>query len=87
MAMPGYTAGPTMLVTREEQGGLAGLIGATTGLTFVIAPTASTMLYGIWSPLPIIIGGAVMAIVAVCVFAHPRFRALPVPHRAPETAD
>jgi hypothetical protein len=38
IAMPGYTAGPTLLVGREEQGGLAGLINANTGLTFVVAP-------------------------------------------------
>lgn len=77
IAMPGYTAGPTLLVSREEQGGLAGLIGATTGLTFVTAPTASTALYGVWAPLPIIIGGAIMAIVAVFVLTHPRFRRMP----------
>ncbi|MGO1532354.1 MAG: MFS transporter [Micrococcaceae bacterium] len=83
IAMPGYTAGPTLLVSREEQGGLAGLIGATNGLTFVIAPTLSTALYGIWAPLPVIIGGAVMAIVTVFVLIHPRFhRTLsPVEHR------
>ena len=77
IAMPGYTAGPTLLVSRDEQGGLAGLIGATTGLTFVVAPTASTALYGVWAPLPIIIGGAIMAIVAVFVLTHPRFRRIP----------
>lgn len=83
IAMPGYTAGPTLLVSREEQGGLAGLIGATNGLTFVIAPTLSTALYGIWAPLPVIIGGAIMAIVTVFVLIHPRFRRAlsPAEHR------
>ncbi len=76
IAMPGYTAGPTLLVNPDEQGGLAGLIGATNGLTFVIAPTASTVLYGIWTPLPIIVGGAIMAFVALFVLFHPHFRAL-----------
>ncbi len=74
IAMPGYTAGPTLLMNRDEQGGLAGLIGATNGLTFVIAPTASTALYGFWQPLPIIIGTGLMALVAVFVLTHPRFR-------------
>jgi MFS family permease len=74
IAMPGYTAGPTLLVHRDEQGGLAGLIGATNGLTFVIAPTASTALYGLWPPLPIIIGAMLMAVVALFVLLHPRFR-------------
>lgn len=73
IAIPGYTAGPTLLVNDDEQGGLAGLIGATNGLTFVITPTASTVLYGVWKPLPIIVGGTIMAAVAFFVFVHPRF--------------
>lgn len=74
IAMPGYTAGPSLLVDRTEQGGLAGLIGATNGLTFVVAPTLGTFLYGIWGPLPVIAGGAVMLVVTVFVFVHPRLR-------------
>jgi MFS family permease len=77
IAMPGYTAGPTLLVDRDEQGGLAGVIGATTGLTFVVAPTAGTFLYGVWAPLPIITGTAIMAIVTIFMLVHPRFRTLP----------
>lgn len=68
------TAGPTLLVDRDEQGGLTGLIGATNGLTFVLAPTASTALYGLWPPLPAIVGAAIMALVALFVLLHPRFR-------------
>ncbi|MFE7197184.1 MFS transporter [Microbacterium oxydans] len=73
-AMPGYTAGPTLLVRRDEQGGLAGLIGATTGLTFVVAPILGTTLYGVWPALPIIIGAVIMALVTLFVWVHPRFR-------------
>jgi MFS family permease len=76
-AMPGFTAGPTLLVRREEQGGLAGLVGATTGLTFVIAPTLGTTLYGVWPALPIIIGAGIMALVTLFVWIHPRFRQVP----------
>jgi MFS family permease len=79
LAMPGYTAGPTLLMSREEQGGLAGLVGATSGLTFVIAPTAGTALYGVQPTLPILVGAAVMAVVVGFVLVHPRFRSLPVP--------
>ncbi|MGL5927397.1 MAG: MFS transporter [Dermatophilaceae bacterium] len=74
IAMPGYTAGPTLFMNRDEQGSLAGLIGATNGMTFIIAPTASTLLYGMWAPLPIVIGTAIMALVFVFVLLHPRFR-------------
>lgn len=74
IAMPGYTAGPTLFMRRDEQGSLAGLIGATNGLTFIIAPTASTLLYGSWQPLPIIIGAVLMALIFCFVLLHPRFR-------------
>ena len=75
--MPGYTAGPTLQASREEQGGLAGLTGATTGLTFVIAPTAGTVLYGLWAPLPVLVGMAIMGVVVAFVVVHPRFRQFP----------
>ncbi len=74
IAMPGYTAGPTLLMSRDEQGSLAGLIGATNGLTFVVSPTLSTVLYGLWAPLPLIIAAVIMGLVALFTFAHPKFQ-------------
>jgi MFS family permease len=76
IAMPGYTAGPTLSATREEQGALAGLTAATTGMTFVIAPVAGTTLYGVWPALPVIVGAGIMMIVAVFVLVHPRLRSV-----------
>ncbi|SJM61073.1 MFS transporter [Gulosibacter sp. 10] len=87
IAMPGYTAGPTLLMSREEQGGLAGLIGATNGLTFVVAPTASTALYGLWPPLPILVGAVLMGMVALFVLLHPRFRSAAVSGTSAAEAD
>lgn len=78
MAVPGYTAGPTLLVSREEQGGLAGLNAAMGGLTFVIAPVLATGLYAVWPPLPVLISAAIMALVVCFVILHPRLR-----HTAP----
>ena len=74
IAMPGYTSGPTMLVEHDEQGGLAGVIGATNGLTYVLAPTLSTLFYGWWRPLPVSVSIVTLGIVAVFVLAHPAFR-------------
>ena len=74
IATPGYTAGPTLRVTPEEQGGLAGLIGATNGLTFVLAPTAGTALYALWPPLPILAGAVMMGLVLLLSLAHPALR-------------
>ncbi|MDN6304501.1 MAG: MFS transporter [Corynebacterium sp.] len=82
LAMPGYTAGPTLLVDRDEQGGLAGLSAANIGLTFVVAPTAGSALYGLWPPLPVIVGTAIMTAVTIFVLAHPRFRRLPAARSA-----
>lgn len=75
-AMPGYTAGATMRMTRAELGGAVGLVGATNGLTFVVAPTLSTALYGVSPTLPVVIGAVVIAAVAIFVVIHPRFRGL-----------
>lgn len=74
IASPGFTAGPSLLLAREEQGGMAGLIGATMGLTFVVAPTASTILYRFSPTLPLAIAAAIMALVLLLVLTHPRFR-------------
>ncbi|WP_316669282.1 MFS transporter [uncultured Propionibacterium sp.] len=68
MAMPGYTAGPTMSMTVEEQGGLAGLINANNGLTYAIAPVLSTSLYGANHTVPFI--GLVVLLAGGTVFCH-----------------
>lgn len=76
LAMPGYTAGPSLLMNHDEQGGLAGLIGATNGLTYVVSPTAGTAMYGRWPLLPILVGGVILAFVFALVTIHPRFKNL-----------
>lgn len=79
VAMPGYTAGATLLMHRDEQGSLAGLIGATNGLTFIIAPTASTLLYGAAASLPIVVGAVIMGLIALFVLVYP----IPRPEEGP----
>lgn len=76
IAMPGYSAGPSLLMSKEEQGGMAGLLGATTALTFVVAPTAATVLYTVDPSSPLLVATTVMLAVVVFVFTHPRFRRL-----------
>ena len=84
IAMRGYTAGPTLLMSREEQGGLAGLIGATNGLTYAVSPAAGTAMYGLSPILPIAVGGAILVAVFAFVLIHPGFRR--APESAPEAA-
>lgn len=74
IATPGYTAGPSLLMRPEEQGGLAGTIGMNNGLTFVLAPSLSTFAYGVAPTFPLVVSAAIMAGVVGFVFLHPRFR-------------
>lgn len=74
MIMPAYNVGPTLLVEKEALGAVAGLISATNGLTYIIAPLAATTLYGIWPLAPMLVACAAMVFVAVFVHLHPQFR-------------
>ena len=75
IAQPGYTAGPSLRLDPEEQPALAGLIGATNGLTFVVTPTLATVLYGFSRPAPLIASAVTMAIVLAFVLANPTINA------------
>ncbi|WP_222842254.1 MFS transporter [Boudabousia marimammalium] len=76
LAMLGYSAGPTMEMSQSEQGSLAGLINSNNGAAYVIAPVASTALYGVSPYLSLGIGVVILGLVTVFVFVHPKFRAL-----------
>lgn len=69
LAMPGFTAAPTLVVSAEEQGTIAGLVTATTGLTFIVGPVAGTALYELAPVAPVIAGmlAGVAALVVVWV--------------------
>lgn len=74
LAMPGYTAGPTLGMSREEQVGVAGLVGAVNGLTYVIAPIGSTTLYGL-SPTGAFVGVLALFATGLAVtLLHPTLR-------------
>ncbi|WP_051174319.1 MFS transporter [Amycolatopsis orientalis] len=45
LALPGFTAAPTLMVGPEQQGSVAGLVNATTGVTFIVGPLLGTALY------------------------------------------
>lgn len=72
MAIPGYTSGPTLEMAPEEQGAVGGLISATNGLTYVIAPTLASILYGVNPLVPVVIGLVAISIVSVFVFTNRR---------------
>lgn len=64
-------------MTREEQGAMAGLIGANNAATFVLAPTIGTALYTLWPPLTLILSAVLMLAVLCFTSLHPRFRVIP----------
>ncbi|MFC0104859.1 MFS transporter [Kibdelosporangium aridum] len=70
LAVPGYTTAPTLLVSHAEQSGVAGLIGATNALTFVVGPILATSLYSASPGLPYLSGAILLAAIAVFVFVR-----------------
>jgi MFS family permease len=49
---PGFTAGASLAVPLAEQGGVAGVITAANGISYVLAPTIGIGLYGLNHDLP-----------------------------------
>jgi DHA1 family tetracycline resistance protein-like MFS transporter len=70
LAMPGYTAGPTLAVGRAEQGAVAGLVNATTGSTFIAGPLVGTTLYAIGPAVPVVLSG-VLCVAACTLLVRP----------------
>ncbi|MGL5406661.1 MAG: MFS transporter [Propionibacteriaceae bacterium] len=74
LAIPGYSAGPTLAMDHDEQGGLAGLINANNGLTYVLAPVLSTTLYGLHHAAPFFVIAGMIALGCVFVYVHPAIK-------------
>jgi MFS family permease len=49
---PGFTAGASLAVPLAEQGGVAGVITAANGISYVLAPSIGISLYGVNHDLP-----------------------------------
>ena len=71
LARPGFSAGASLAVKPEEQGGVAGIITAVNGAGFVLSPLAGVTLYAaagmhapLWLAVAILIGIAVFALVS-----------------------
>jgi DHA1 family tetracycline resistance protein-like MFS transporter len=74
LAIPGYIAAPTLLVGRDEQGALAGLVGATNALTFVLGPAIGAALYQLRPESPYAASAALISLLFAFVFLHPGVR-------------
>jgi MFS family permease len=58
---PGFTAGASLAVPLSEQGGVAGLVTAANGLSFVAAPAIGMLLYAADPHWPFLAGAALLA--------------------------
>jgi MFS family permease len=76
MAIPGYTAGPSLAVGRSEQGAVAGLINATNGSTFIAGPLIGTALYAVGPALPVVLS-SLLCVAAGALLVRPIRQAVP----------
>ena len=64
-ARPGFTAGASLAVGRNEQGGVAGAVTAVNGSCFVLAPAIGIGLYQIGPALPYLIGSGALVLLFI----------------------
>lgn len=84
---PGIMSAPTLLATPGEQGAVAGLVSASTALTFMVGPLLSTGLYEIAPAVPYVLGTVLLTCLTVFVFTHPGVRRTNRPAVTGELAD
>lgn len=86
LAIPGFTAAPTLVVGKEQQGSVAGLVNATIGATFIAGPLLGTALYEAEPVVPVLASlGAVTAALALA-WISPAVRRVSEPGEALTTA-
>jgi MFS family permease len=73
MARPGYAASASLSVSPEEQGAVAGVIGATSATGFIVGPVIG-WLYEQSPQLPFIAGAVLMVVLLVYVHFSPTLR-------------
>ncbi|SPT53059.1 Major Facilitator Superfamily [Actinomyces bovis] len=75
---PGFTAGGSLAVRPEEQGGVAGVLHASGAVTWIFAPVLATALYGWWPLAPFVLALAVLSLSVLVAWTS---RALSNPRR------
>ena len=71
LARPGFTAGASLAVARNEQGGVAGIITAMNGACYIAAPAVGIGLYSYIPELPYWLGAAALAALLAYTLATP----------------
>jgi MFS transporter, DHA1 family, tetracycline resistance protein len=83
--LPGIMSAPTLLATREEQGAVAGLVGSSNALAFMLAPLLGTGLYEIAPTAPYVFSTVLLAGLTAFAFLHRGMRQ--TPDAAPVTVE
>jgi MFS family permease len=85
---PGYTAGASLAVGRDEQGAVAGVMAAISGACYLVAPMAGVALYERFGPTPFLLNLAVLIGLLAMAFRSPALRraGTPAPEEAAEQA-
>ncbi|MGL4541540.1 MAG: MFS transporter [Polymorphobacter sp.] len=73
-ARPGFTAGSSLLVEPDEQGGIAGAVTSVNGACFVLAPAVGIGLYQIDPALPYWVGAVLLVVALAYALFNPVMR-------------
>ena len=74
---PGFTGGASLAVPLGEQGGVAGVVTAANGSSFIFAPAIGILLYGIDPHWPFAVGVALL--IGLMIWARQRLAAPSMP--------
>ncbi|GIN90185.1 MFS transporter [Siminovitchia terrae] len=69
LMMPGFMAGSSLAVAREQQGGVSGLVAAVQGISAMIAPILSTTLYQVDKHLPFVVVATIVLLMAITLLS------------------
>ncbi|HEX8193091.1 MAG TPA: MFS transporter [Allosphingosinicella sp.] len=62
---PGFTSGASLAVSPREQNAVAGMVTSVNGVAYIAAPAVGVWLYTWSKPLPFLVTGAIMAVLAL----------------------
>jgi predicted MFS family arabinose efflux permease len=69
---PGFTSGASLAVRPDEQNAVAGMVTSVNGVAYIAAPALGVLLYGWWIPLPFLVTGAGLVLLAAWVWLRVR---------------
>jgi MFS family permease len=78
LMMPGFMAGASLSVSKEQQGGAAGLVAAIQGISAVITPLLTTTLYQVDKHIPFMLVALLVVIMGIIMLGIKKDQSGPV---------